>query len=139
MPTRKLGLNLVTVLAIAALFIGCWALINRPVWAPDWPDQVAGFSYSPFRLGQNPQAGRYPSEDEIRQDLEQLSHYTENIRTYSVAGSQAAIPRLAEEAGVQVTLGIWIGNDLARNEQEIATGIELANQYRSVVRVVVGN
>lgn len=139
MPTRKLGLNLVTVMAIAALFIGCWALINRPVSAPDWPDRISGFSYSPFRLGQNPQEDRYPSDEEIRQDLEQLSHYTESVRTYSVAGSQADVPRLAEEAGMQVTLGIWIGNDLARNEQEIATGIELANQYRSVVRVIVGN
>ncbi|WP_263264094.1 glycosyltransferase [Pseudomonas sp. RIT-PI-S] len=139
MPTRKLGLNLMTVVAIAALFIGCWALINRPVGAPNWPDRIAGFSYSPFRLGQNPQAGRYPSEEEIRQDLEQLSQYTESLRTYSVAGSQAAIPRLAEDAGLQVTLGIWIGNDLARNEQEISTGIDLANRYRSVVRVVVGN
>lgn len=139
MPTRKLGLNLFTLLAIAALFIGAWALVNRPVNAPDWPDRIPGFAYSPFRLGQNPQAGVYPSEDEIRQDLRQLGQYTEGLRTYSVAGSQAAIPRLAEEAGMALTLGIWIGNDLARNEQEIATGIELANQYRSVVRVVVGN
>lgn len=139
MPTRKLGLNLVTVMAIAALFIGCWAMVNRPLSAPAWPDRISGFSYSPFRLGQNPQAGRYPSDDEIRQDLEQLARYTESLRTYSVAGSQADIPRLAQEAGLQITLGIWIGNDRARNEQEIATGIELANRYRSVVRVVVGN
>lgn len=139
MPTRKLGLNLMTVLAIASLFIGGWALINRPVSAPDWPDRIGGFSYSPFRLGQNPQADRYPSDAEILQDLNQLSQYTESVRTYSVAGTQADIPRLAEEAGLQVTLGIWIGNDMARNEREIATGIELANRYRSVVRVIVGN
>jgi len=139
MPTRKLGLNLMTVLAIASLFIGGWALINRPVSAPDWPDRIGGFSYSPFRLGQNPQADRYPSDAEILQDLNQLSQYTESVRTYSVAGTQADIPRLAEEAGLQVTLGIWIGNDMARNEREIATGIDLANRYRSVVRVIVGN
>ncbi len=31
MSSRKFGLNLVVVLAIAALFTGFWALINRPV------------------------------------------------------------------------------------------------------------
>lgn len=55
MSSRKFGLNLVVVLAIAALFTGFWALINRPVSAPAWPEQISGFSYSPFRLGESPQ------------------------------------------------------------------------------------
>jgi hypothetical protein len=41
MSSRKFGLNLVVVLAIAALFTGFWALINRPVTAP------TGLSRSP--------------------------------------------------------------------------------------------
>lgn len=139
MSSRKFGLNLVVVLAIAALFTGFWALINRPVSAPAWPDQISGFSYSPFRLGQSPQKGQYPSEDEIRQDLEQLNKLTDNIRIYTVEGTQAEVPRLAEEFGLRVTLGIWISNDLERNEREIEKAIGLANTSRSVVRVVVGN
>jgi len=139
MSSRKFGLNLVVVLAIAALFTGFWALINRPVSAPAWPEQISGFSYSPFRLGESPQKGQYPSEDEIRQDLEQLNKLTDNIRIYTVEGTQAEIPRLAEEFGLRVTLGIWISNDQERNEREIEKGIELANHSRSVVRVVVGN
>jgi len=43
MSSRKFGLNLVVVLAIAALFTGFWALINRPVTAPNWPEQISGF------------------------------------------------------------------------------------------------
>jgi exo-beta-1,3-glucanase (GH17 family)/cellulose synthase/poly-beta-1,6-N-acetylglucosamine synthase-like glycosyltransferase len=139
MSSRKFGLNLVVIVAIAALFTGFWALINRPVSAPDWPDQISGFSYSPFRLGQNPQKGVYPSDEEMRQDLEQMSKLTDHIRVYSVDGSQEDIPRLAEEFGLRVTLGAWIGTDLERNEREIAKVIELANSTRSVVRVVVGN
>jgi len=129
----------VVVLAIAALFTGFWALINRPVSAPAWPEQISGFSYSPFRLGESPQKGQYPSDDEMRQDLEQMSKLTDSIRIYTVEGTQADIPRLAEEFGLRVTLGIWISPDLERNEREIATAIELANTSRSVVRVVVGN
>ena len=37
MSSRKFGLNLVVVLAIAALFTGFWALINRPVSARSPP------------------------------------------------------------------------------------------------------
>jgi len=55
MSSRKFGLNLVVVLAIAALFTGFWALVNRPVTAPNWPEQISGFSYSPFQQGQYPQ------------------------------------------------------------------------------------
>lgn len=139
MSSRKFGLNLVIVLAIAALFTGFWALINRPVSAPAWPEQISGFSYSPFRLGESPQKGQYPSDAEMRQDLEQMNKLTDSIRIYTVEGTQADIPQLAEELGLRVTLGIWISPDLQRNEREIATAIELANTSRSVVRVVVGN
>ena len=139
MPARKLGINLVVVLAIAALFAGIWALYNRPVSAPDWPEQISGYSFSPFRQGQNPQTNTYPSDAEIRADLELLTKQTDNIRTYSVDGSLANIPWLAEELGLRVTLGIWISPDLQRNEREIAKAIEIANSSRSVVRVVVGN
>ncbi|TWR98231.1 glycosyltransferase [Pseudomonas saxonica] len=139
MSSRKFGLNLVVVLAIAALFTGFWALINRPVSAPNWPDQISGFSYSPFQQGQYPQKDQYPSDEEMRRDLEIMSKLTDNIRTYSVDGTLGDIPKLAEEFGLRVTIGIWISPDKERNEREIQKAIELANNSRSVVRVVVGN
>lgn len=139
MSARKLGLNLVMVVAVAALFTGLWAWLNQPLKAPDWPDQISGYSYSPFRLGQSPQDGSYPSEAEIRADLELLGSQTDHIRTYSVEGVIGEIPRLAEEAGLRVTLGIWLSNDLQANEEQIRRGIEIAREQRSVVRVVVGN
>ncbi|MGV8844240.1 MAG: glycosyltransferase [Pseudomonas sp.] len=139
MASRKFGLNLVMVVAIAALFTGVWALYNRPVTAPDWPEQISGFSYSPFRADQNPQEGIYPDQAQMRADLELLSTQTDSIRTYSVDDSLGDIPKIAEEFGLRVTLGIWISPDQARNEREITRAIEIANNSRSVVRVVVGN
>ncbi|MBU1331226.1 MAG: glycosyltransferase [Gammaproteobacteria bacterium] len=139
MPSRKFGLNLIVFLVIAALFTGFWALYNRPVTAPDWPEQISGFSYSPFRQGQNPQQDIYPNDDQIREDLELLSKHTDNIRTYSVDGTLERVPLLAEEFGLRVTLGVWISPDEERNEREMAKAIEIANNSRSVVRVVVGN
>ena len=139
MSSRKFGLNLVVVLAIAALFTGFWALINRPVTTPNWPEQISGFSYSPFQQGQFPQKEQYPNDDQMRRDLEIMSKLTDNIRTYSVDGTLQDIPKLAEEFGLRVTLGIWISPDQERNEREITRAIEIANSSRSVVRVVVGN
>ena len=126
MPSRKFGLNLIVFLVIAALFTGFWALYNRPVTAPDWPEQISGFSYSPFRQGQNPQQDIYPNDDQIREDLELLSKHTDNIRTYSVDGTLERIPLLAEEFGLRVTLGVWISPDEERNEREMAKAIEIA-------------
>ena len=139
MLSRKFGLNLVVFLAIAALFTGIWALYNRPVTAPDWPEQISGYSFSPFRQGQSPQTGVYPSDQEMREDLELLSKQTDSIRTYSVDGDLDKIPAIAEEFGLRVTLGVWISPDEERNEREITKAINIANNSRSVVRVVVGN
>lgn len=127
------------VVAVASLFTGLWAWYNQPLSAPDWPDQISGFSFSPFRLNERPQDNTYPTEDEIRADLNLVSSQTNNIRTYSVEGTLAEIPRLAEEFGLRVTLGIWLSNDLAANEKQIQKGIEIAQRERSVVRVIVGN
>ncbi|WP_323389238.1 glycosyltransferase [Myxococcus qinghaiensis] len=139
MSSRGTGIHLVVVVAIAALFTGFWALNNRPVSVPDWPEKVSGFAYSPFRLGDSPKKGRYPSEAELREDLEQLSTLTDSIRTYTVEGPQAEIPRLAQEYGLRVTLGVWISRDLERNERELQKAIELTNTFPNVERVVVGN
>ena len=92
---------------------------------------------SPFRAGQAPQKDSYPSDDEIREDLELVNQHTDNIRTYSVAGTLGDIPRLAEELGMRVSLGVWISADLVQNEVEMAKAIEIANSSRSVVRVIV--
>ncbi|MDP0964977.1 hypothetical protein Q6264_29270, partial [Klebsiella pneumoniae] len=82
--------------ALAALFTGIWALYNRPVSVPDWPERISGFSFSPFRLNQNPQSGRYPSAEQMRTDLELVARHTHSIRTYSVQGALGDIPALAE-------------------------------------------
>lgn len=49
------------------------------------------------------------------------------------------IPELAEALGMNVTLGAWITEDETHNIEEINAGIELANRYSSVQRLVLGN
>lgn len=136
---RSTLLNLAVIVAIAAISAAVWAYFNRPVDAPDWPDRVSGFSFSPFRDGQDPTRSVYPSEEQIREDIELLSEHTDRLRTYAVRGTLGEIPRIAKEYGMTVTMGIWLSNNRAQNEREIAKGIEIANRERNINLVVVGN
>jgi exo-beta-1,3-glucanase (GH17 family)/cellulose synthase/poly-beta-1,6-N-acetylglucosamine synthase-like glycosyltransferase len=139
MASHKAIVNLAVIVGIAAISIAAWAFFNRPMSAPDWPATISGFAYSPFRYGQDPTKDIYPSEEEIRQDLAMLSAQTKHVRTYSVKGTQADIPRIASEFGMSVTQGIWISNIEEDNEKEITRAIEVINANRNITLVVVGN
>jgi exo-beta-1,3-glucanase (GH17 family)/cellulose synthase/poly-beta-1,6-N-acetylglucosamine synthase-like glycosyltransferase len=139
MASHKAIVNIAVIVGIAAVSIAVWAFFNRPMDAPDWPAAISGFAYSPFRYGQDPVKEIYPSEEEIRQDLALLSTQTKHIRTYSVKGTQADIPRVAREFGMSVTQGIWLSNIEEDNEKEIARAIEVINSNRNITLVVVGN
>lgn len=130
--------------AILFTLVVVWILLraqhpNTTLEPPDWPDDVYGLSYSPFRKGQHPKKHTFPSEQQIREDLKILSTVTKNIRVYSVEGTLRLIPELAAEFGLQVTLGAWLSKDEVRNEQEIALCIELANAVPSITRLLIGN
>jgi exo-beta-1,3-glucanase (GH17 family)/cellulose synthase/poly-beta-1,6-N-acetylglucosamine synthase-like glycosyltransferase len=139
MASHKAIVNLAVIVGIAAISIAAWAFFNRPMAAPDWPASISGFAYSPFRYGQDPVKDIYPTEEEIRQDLVLLSTQTRRIRTYSVKGTQAEIPRIANELGMSVTQGIWLSNIEEDNDKEIARAIEVINASRNITLVVVGN
>ena len=139
MSRHKAIVNLAVVVSIAAIFAATWAFFNRPMDAPAWPASISGFSFSPFRYGQDPAQNLYPSEDEIRQDLQLLSQHTKRVRTYSVKSTLGDVPRLAKDYGMTVVLGIWISNIEADNDAEIARAIDIINNNRNITLVVVGN
>ncbi|MFP5441642.1 MAG: beta-(1-3)-glucosyl transferase, partial [Gammaproteobacteria bacterium] len=141
MPHRVLRIapTLFVLLALSAITLGLWAILNRPMLEPDWPDQVAGYAYSPYRDGQDPLRGIHPSREEIRQDLELLSGQTRRIRTYSVDGILGEIPEIARPLHMQVTVGAWLSGDYLQNAIEIEKLIRIANANPNVDRVIVGN
>lgn len=122
---------------IRAALISCSH--SRAAPPPDWPNEIYGLTYSPFRRGQSSRRKIFPTKKQIREDLSILSTLTKHIRIYSVEGTLRHIPELALEYGLKVTLGAWISKDEMRNEREIALCIELANTVPSVESVIVGN
>ncbi len=135
----RLTPTLFVLLALSAITLGLWALINKPQTLPDWPSQVAGYAYSPYRAGQDPMQGRHPTTAEVRADLALLATQTQRIRTYSVDGILGEVPALAREFGMRVTVGAWLSSDFVQNALEIDRLVTIANNNPNVDRVIVGN
>lgn len=139
------SLAILAVLIAAALSVGIWAWLGRPVHIVDLPGgRLECLSYTPASDGASPldaKDGVYPvSKARIAADMKVLSKYTDCIRTYSMLGEQGDVMAAAAAAGIKVMVGIWIGADDARNEREIDRALALANEYPQAVRcIVVGN
>lgn len=128
------------ILAFAiALNFALWSLSNPSAEERPWGGQINGLSYTPWRAKQNAEQGAIASPAEIEANMVHLSRHALNVRTYGTTAGQELVPKLASKYGLQVTLGIWIGNDPAANELEIANGIDLAHSNPSVKRILVGN
>ncbi len=131
--------NLLAIIPVAVLSVVLWAMADRSSEEPNWPDRVKGMAFAPYRMDHNPIKEVDPTRDEIRADVELLAGKVTNLRTYTVAGTLGDIPELAADAGMTVTLGIWINGDKAANEIELERGIAIAKANRNVTRVIVGN
>ncbi|MBR9984662.1 MAG: glycosyltransferase, partial [Desulfosarcina sp.] len=131
--------SIVIAIAIAILAVSLWALANRPEQEPPWPDQIQGFSFSPFQSGQSPLVKKYPSEKEIEADLVLLQGKSYAIRTYTVEDVLAKIPELAAKYGINVASGVWIDDNEEQNQAYMKIFLEEVAKNPNVVRAVVGN
>jgi len=98
-------------------------------------------SYAPFRGSQTPlNPELIVSPEDIQQDLVELAKVTQCVRTYSVDNGLDKVPELASKVGLKVLLGIWIGNNRAKNALLIDIAVSLAKDYPDAVKaIVVGN
>ncbi|NWH09283.1 MAG: glycosyltransferase [Alphaproteobacteria bacterium] len=124
---------------VAAALSLVWFAQNQTIPAPAWNDRVKGMSYNPSGIYSS-EALTAISEDRIRTDLEQLSQWTDRVRTYSVSNGLDRVPVVAAHLGMKVSLGIWLNGDRKRNAQEIDEAIRVIRQNPYVIdRVFVGN
>jgi len=144
-PLRLRAFLLLHLVAIAAV-IGY-------VWHTNTPVDVAPFarapgekfqctSYSPYhKAGQTPfDAGFVVPPEQIDEDLAHLSEMFDCVRTYSVDQGLDRVPELARKHGMKVLLGIWIGQEDAKNRVEIDHAVQVANANADVVTaIIVGN
>ena len=103
--------------------------------------KLNSLSFAPYRDGQSPLEGKFPTAAQIDADLALLADKTYSIRTYASSESEmASIPALAQKHGLTMTQGAWLNSADKDNQQEIKVLIHAANTYPDVVkRVIVGN
>jgi exo-beta-1,3-glucanase (GH17 family)/cellulose synthase/poly-beta-1,6-N-acetylglucosamine synthase-like glycosyltransferase len=124
---------------LAAITAVVWAASDREISAPRWQGRIAGFAYSPMQPSQRPDQNEFPTEAELQSDLALIAQYANSIRTYSIDGTLAAIPRLARNENLEVTPGVWLGPDKGRNAAQIERLVDLVAGNENVTRVVIGN
>ena len=132
--------------ALTALAIGvAWWWLGGPVALPPSPlaagEKLYCVSYAPFRDGQDPLVeGTVVPPAQIDEDMALLSHYTDCVRTYSVDDVLDRVLIDARKYGMKVLQGIWVSNNPAKTQKQIATTVEYAKKFPDVIRaIVVGN
>ncbi len=149
--TVKPGYLACIMLSLFTLYM--WYSPNRPqagdVAMP--AGKLNSLSYTPYRNGQGPQDKTFPPPAQIAQDLALIASQANGIRTYAALEGTPAetatrlanhtdIAALAQQAGLKMWLGIWLGSDTKKNADEMAAGIAEANAYPgTITRIVVGN
>jgi len=133
-------------LIVLAVLLSWVAAQTRPVPMPGLElaqdEKLRCVSYAPFhRPGQTPFDEKLIiPRQQIEEDLRALSPITDCVRIYSTDNGLDQVPGVAQELGLNVLLGAWVGYDRKKNALELERAITLANAYRDTVRaIIVGN
>ena len=131
--------------ALAALVLAC--LVHGALWStqgesldpPDLEGRLESLSFAPFDPSQEPDEGAQTNEEQIRADMAVVAPYTKAIRTYASTGGLELVPGIAQEFGLDVSLGAWVDTDEERNKREIDSALELASRHHNVQSLIIGN
>jgi exo-beta-1,3-glucanase (GH17 family)/cellulose synthase/poly-beta-1,6-N-acetylglucosamine synthase-like glycosyltransferase len=125
-------------LLVMLLNLAVWQFFNPPLPAPDAPARVQGLAYNAFQRWESPLAQSFPSRAELAADMQLLATRTDRLRTYSAA-ELPELPRLAQAAGLRLTLGVWLDRRLDNNQREILAAVDAARRHPNIDRLIAGN
>src|SRR5262249_13020284 len=133
----------IVLLASVSTAIGLfWWFIGLPVQMPRSPlaqyEKLYCVSYEPYRGSQSPlDENLVIPPAQIEEDVALLAPYTSCLRTYMTGMGLDKVPEIAKKYGLQVLMGIAIGRDAKKNEQEIARAVLAAKAQRDSIRALV--
>jgi exo-beta-1,3-glucanase (GH17 family) len=114
-----------------------WSIGTIEITAHPPPAHLRGIAYSPFRDCQVPGGTRQPSVADIDDDLFQIAHSSDAIRTYSATGINATVVSAADALGHPVYAGAWL-DEIASDESELRALMNMAHTSRAA-GFIVGN
>lgn len=129
---RAVQLAASVLVVLLTQFLVASAYAGTPIY------RLQALSFSPYEDGQNPNLGAVISEEQLRRRLGQVVRYTDCVSSFGAANGLEATGRVAHELGLCAYVGIWLGDDLAKNEIELANGIAVA-QAGHAEMVIVGS
>ena len=97
---------------------------------------IHGICFSAYDEGQQP--GDQLTEAQVRRKLSILKPHISWVRTFSCTEGNELIAQIAHELGIKTLVGAWLGDDLEKNEAEIAGLITLCREG-AVDVAAVGN
>ena len=124
---------------LRTLFATALAGWSRRVVASPTAHMFDGLCYGPFREGQSPITGVYPSEHQVREDLGLLGTLTGAIRTYGVDQVLHRIPEFCDDANLACYPGACVDNVYADQSQVDALKSIGLQSLASTRGLVVGN
>ena len=89
-------------------------------------DGISGICFSPYTEGQEP--GSQVTEAQIRERLDIVAPHVRGIRTFSCREGHELIPAIAKEKGLKTMVGVWLDDELDKNEEDLQNGIALAKE-----------
>ena len=95
-------------------------------WRETLDKGIHGLCFSPYEVGQN--AGDIVTERQIRRRMRIIQPYIKWVRSFSCLDGNERIPQVAHEYGIKTFVGAWLGEDVAKNKQEIDGLISLARR-----------
>ena len=99
-------------------------------------EKIHGISFSPYIAGQGP--GTIISEKQIRERMSVILPYVSSVRSFSCTEGNELIPAIAKENGLNTMVGVWLGDDLEKNEEELVNGIKVAQAGHADI-LAIGN
>ena len=98
--------------------------------------KISGICFSPYVEGQGPDT--VIGEAQIRERMKIIAPHVHWVRSFSCMEGHELIPRIASEMGLKTMVGIWLDNDLEKNEKELANAIDVAMSGHADI-LAVGN
>ncbi|GIH10342.1 hypothetical protein Rhe02_84090 [Rhizocola hellebori] len=115
-----------------------------PPSASPAPALLRGLGFAPFRLCQSPILRRFPSAQQMREDVDLIKGMANAVRTYSALDGGVEAAEYAHGRGLRVSVGAWLGPEHTQeqreaNLRELDAVIGLAKKLPTVESVIVGN
>lgn len=120
-----------------SIFLLILVLLAQPAPALSPGSALQGYAYGPFRAGQSPALGIFPTAEQIEQDMPRLKTDGNAVRTYGCVNLEAIAAKTAA-AGLSLAQGAWL-DGAAGDAAEMTCATNLGQTNSHIVLLIAGN